>query len=275
VAGSGPLLLAVADYLRKRGASVPLIAEQAAWAKLIPFTAGLMRHPGKLAQAAALKLSLGATPFVPGSWIESAEGDGKLERVRVRSGSKAWTEPCDYLAVAYGFQPNDELAVLLGCETRRNCVGVDEFQRTSVEGIYCAGESTGIGGVDLSLVEGQIAGLSAGGRDGQARNLFPQRASALQFANALNRTFAPRAELRSLANEQTFVCRCEDVTLGRLKTAGSWRAAKLHLRCGMGPCQGRICGPAVQFLFGWQLTSVRPPVFPARVGSLISKGAKQ
>ncbi len=271
VAGSGPLLLAVADYLRKHEASVPLIAEQASWSKLIPFSLSLGRHPGKLAQAATLKFSLGSTPYVPGSWVEAAEGEGRVEQVRIRSGSKRWTERCDYLAVAYGFWPSDELALLLGCETRESCVIADELQRTSVEGIYCAGESTGIGGVDLSLVEGQIAGLAASGRAEQARAHFPERDTTLRFAKTLNTTFAPREEIRSLAQDQTIVCRCEDVTLRRLKSANSWRAAKLHLRCGMGPCQGRICGPAVQFLFGWKTESVRPPIFPARVSSLISE----
>ena len=266
VAGSGPLLLAVADYLRKHGAQVPLIAEQAGWNTLLPFTLGLGRFPGKFGQAAALKFSLGATPYVTGSWIEAAEGSGRVEQVRVHSGSKRWTEGCDYLAVAYGFTPNDELAILLGCNAIHG-----EFQGTSVEGIYSAGESTGIGGVDLSLVEGQIAGLAACGREDEARKLFPERSQAVRFAKALQTAFALRNELRTLAKERTIVCRCEDVPVEHLQAAGSWRAAKLHYRCGMGPCQGRICGPAVQFLFGWGMESVRPPVFPARVGSMILK----
>ena len=52
----------------------------------------------------------------------------------------------------------------------------------------------------------------------------------------------------------------------------TWRDAKLHTRCGMGPCQGRVCGAATEFLFGWDAAfahpNIRPPVFPARVSSL-------
>jgi len=86
--------------------------------------------------------------------------------------------------------------------------------------------------------------------------------------------------LRNLATASTVICRCEDVTLEKLRTADSWRSAKLHSRCGMGPCQGRVCGPALEFLFGWKTESVRPPVFPARISSLIEtspmkKGVKQ
>ena len=67
---------------------------------------------------------------------------------------------------------------------------------------------------------------------------------------------------------KTLVCRCEDVTFGRVRQCAGWRDAKLHTRCGMGPCQGRVCGGAVEFLLGWKSESVRPPVFPARIQSL-------
>ena len=77
-----------------------------------------------------------------------------------------------------------------------------------------------------------------------------------------------RPELKELAAEETLICRCEDVALGRIRAATSWREAKLHTRCGLGPCQGRVCGPAVEFLLGWKSESVRPPVFPARIETL-------
>ena len=84
--------------------------------------------------------------------------------------------------------------------------------------------------------------------------------------------FAP--ELRSLPRPETIVCRCEDVTYSRLAQHGSWRAAKLQTRCGMGPCQGRVCGPATRFLFGWSPDSVRPPIFPARFENLSAVACK-
>jgi len=48
----------------------------------------------------------------------------------------------------------------------------------------------------------------------------------------------------------------------------SWREAKLHTRCGMGACQGRVCGAATEFLFGWEMTGMRPPLFPASVATV-------
>ena len=129
---------------------------------------------------------------------------------------------------------------------------------------------TGVAGADCALVEGQIAGLAAAGLAGQGRAFFGQRASWHRFRDALNDAFALRPELRRLATADTVVCRCEDVRRETLASFENWRAAKLHTRCGMGTCQGRTCGAAAQFLFGWDNNSVRPPVFPVSVGALVS-----
>jgi len=150
----------------------------------------------------------------------------------------------------------------------RTGVEVDEHQQTSVAGVYAAGEATGIGGLDLSLVEGEVAGYAAAGSGEHAKLLFATRTAHRRFAAALDRAFALRTELRDLPRPDTFVCRCEDVTMERVRACSNWREAKLHTRCGMGPCEGRICGAAVEFLFDWQSESVRPPVFPARVESM-------
>jgi aspartate oxidase len=147
-------------------------------------------------------------------------------------------------------------------------VMVDELQKTSVDGVFAAGEVTGIGGLELSLVEGEIAGFSAGGRAEQGRLRFPARLKHRRFAEQLEAGFPLRDELKHLADAETVVCRCEDVTCGQLDGCEGWREAKLYTRCGMGPCQGRVCGAALAFLRGWDHDSVRPPVFPARIESL-------
>ena len=268
VAGSGPLLLAAAGYFRKHGARVKLIAEQAPRSALARFAFQLLRNPGKSIQAAGLQWTLAGVPYLQECWVEAAEGDGCVQRVRLRRHGKVWIEACDYAAIAYGLYPNTELAALLGCRIDKQAIVVDELQRTPVDGVFAAGECTGIGGVDLSLVEGEIAGYAAAGDTDRARRLFRKRAAARRFAEALNRAFTLRDPLKRLPRPDTFVCRCEDVTYERLRTMPSFRAAKLHTRCGMGPCQGRICGPAAEFLFGWRTASVRPPIFPARIGSL-------
>jgi NADPH-dependent 2,4-dienoyl-CoA reductase/sulfur reductase-like enzyme len=260
VAGSGPLLLAVAAYFRKRGANVPLIAEQAPWRKLRAFGKQLLRHPSKLKQA----FEYGFKHYRPGTWVRSiARNEIQLSKGSVH---------CDYLAIGYGLVPNAEAANAAGCRVDDGSVVVDHWQKTTTEAVYCAGESTGIGGVDLSIAEGLIAGYAAAGKHEEAKKHFAAREKARRFAILLNNTFALREELTHLAAPETLVCRCEDVSYGKLQEFRSWREAKLQTRCGMGPCQGRVCGPVTEFLFGWRASSVRPPITPSRVESLITPG---
>lgn len=266
VAGSGPLLLAVAAYLRGHGADVLLIAEQASSMRLARFGLGLF---GKSSQALSLKRQLKGVKYLTSCWPLSANGKDKLESVTLLHRRKHLEVSCDYLACGFHLVPNVELAELLGCNVVDGAVTVDEFQQTSVSDVYCAGESTGIGGLELSIVEGEIAGLAVAANTGEARKLFPVRTKQRRFAELLNRTFALRDELKTMVQAETIVCRCEDVTYDRLRAHSSWRAAKLQTRCGMGPCQGRVCGGAVEFLLGWRAESVRPPVLPVRVESLI------
>ena len=84
----------------------------------------------------------------------------------------------------------------------------------------------------------------------------------------MDSAFALRPELRELVTPGTVVCRCEDVIASQLSHFGSWREAKLATRCGMGACQGRVCGPALDFLYGWRTEGVRPPVTTVRLESL-------
>ena len=237
------------------------------------FGLSLARHPAKLSQAIELQAGLLGVPYISSCWAVAAQGRDRLESVTLRrADGTSWTEACDYLACAFGLVPNLELPALLGCGLSKSGVEVDELQRTSQAAIFAAGETTGIGGLELSLVEGQIAGFAAGGNMDRAQSLFGARASHRRFAIALEQTFALRNELLQLAPPGTLVCRCEDVSIDRVRACSNWREAKLHTRCGMGPCQGRICGAALEFLLGWQTGPVRPPVFPARVGSMSRQG---
>jgi NADPH-dependent 2,4-dienoyl-CoA reductase/sulfur reductase-like enzyme len=268
VAGSGPLLLAVAAYLNRRGAQVALIAEQARFTSLVRLGYRLLAEPAKLREALELHWQLGRIRYLTGCWPVAAEGDGKLASVTFSNGRKSWLERCDYLACGFGLVPNLELPMLLGCEIRDGVAQVDEWQQTNVPGVFCAGETTGVGGLDLALAEGQIAGWTAAGQPERGRQFFFARTKAQRFKQSLDRAFALREELKTIAKAETLVCRCEDVPFANLRQHSSWRAAKLQTRCGMGPCQGRICGPAVEFLLGWKADSVRPPILPTALGRL-------
>jgi len=270
VAGSGPLLLAAADGLKRHGARIVSMNEQADFGRVMSFGLGLAAHPGKLWQGAQFKWRLRGVPSRFGVWPVRAEGDEQIRSVTLTDGARTWTEECDLLACGFGLVPNVELPLTLGCRLNDGFVRVDEWQATNVGEVYCAGEPTGVGGADCALTEGQIAGYAASGEEARAKALFRQRESWHRFRESLTRAFALRKELNSLATDDTLVCRCEDVTLGRMKPYGNWREAKLQTRCGMGPCQGRVCGAAAKVILGWGMESVRPPVLPAPVQCLIS-----
>jgi NADPH-dependent 2,4-dienoyl-CoA reductase/sulfur reductase-like enzyme len=272
VGGTGPLLIAVAAHLRAAGARIVSVVEQAPLRRLARFWLGLAGGQiGKFMEGAGYALRTAGIPYRTDTWITSVSGRERTEKVTIRSGSRTLEVPCDVLAIGYHLVPNAELAQLLQCELEAGKVRVDELQQTSVSGIFCAGEPTGIGGVDKAKIEGRIAALAAAGQLDQARSLFKQRDRNVRFGHRLDVAFALRDELRNLAAKSTLVCRCEDVPYDALAQCGSWREAKLHTRCGMGPCQGRICGPATEFLFGWAPTVPRPPLFPVEVGTLAHK----
>ena len=268
IAGTGPLLLPVAAYLREHGAQVRLIAEQASRKAVMRFGAGLLQQPAKALQALDLMRRLAGIPYRFGCWPLEAKGNGKVQSVVLQQGSRRFEVACDLLACGFHLVPNTELATLLGCEIQNGTVRVNEMQQTSVPNIYCAGEPTGIGGVDLALIEGQIAGYAAGGQVERAKLLTAKRTRQQRFAAALEKAFALRDELRKLPQDDTLLCRCEDVNFRAARSCANWREAKLYTRCGMGPCQGRICGSAAEFLFDWNIESIRPPIFAARVNSL-------
>jgi thioredoxin reductase len=268
VAGTGALLLAVTEYLKAKGAKVLLIAEQTYASKLFKFGLGLFKHPSKIFQAVGLRSKLWNIPYLTDSFIVSAEGEQKLRAVNLNTKGKIKRIECDFLACGFHLVPNIELAALLDCKIEKGYVWVDKFQKTSNNSIFCAGEPTGIGGVELSVIEGQISGLTAIGETKKAQSLFSKRQELQQFADLLNVTFSLRQEIKNLPDAETIVCRCEDVTLQRLQKYNSWRTAKLQTRCGMGACQGKICGSAVEFLFDWKIESVRPPIFPVCLENL-------
>jgi len=268
-AGSAHLEAALARFSSDREAWY-----YAGLAALAGFALGLAGFPGKLLEAARYRRAFAGAGYRTGTWIQEARGEGRLASVVLTDGSRSLEVPCDLAAVAYGLVPNTEMARLLGCEVRAGSVVADSRQETSVAGVFCAGEPCGVAGVDVAVAEGEIAGLAAAqrydeGGDGE-RRLARTRTRGRRLAAAMDRAFRPRAELRALARPDTIVCRCEDVDLSALAACGGAREAKLSSRAGMGACQGRVCGPALEFLFGWESDTVRPPARPAALGNLLS-----
>lgn len=274
LAGTGPLLLAVAAYLSDHRAKVMYICEQAPWSNLAAVGLKLLSSPPKVMQGLALRYKSRSARYFTRSWIVAASGKNRLEAVSISIGDRLRVIECDYLGCGYHLVPNTELAQMLGCRVRNGFVEINEFHETSEPDVYCAGEPTGIGGMELSVVEGRIAGHATAGSQEAAKQLFASRSHYRRLAEAMNEAFRLRPELAKLAKPETLLCRCEDVSYERVQQYDSWRAAKLHSRCGMGPCQGRVCGAAAEFLFGWHVDWNRPPVFPVHCSSLATMGGR-
>ena len=247
LAGTGPLLLAVAAYLSEHGANVLCICEQASFSQLSAFAPTLAAFPSKLLEAAQLRFRSRRAPYIMNAWPVAAFGKDRLQSVQVSENQRRCEIECDYLACGFHLVPNLELPRALNCRVTNGFVEVNEFQETSQPGIYCAGEPTGIGGLELSIVEGQIGGYAAAGNLNSAKQLLATCARYKKVVNAMKRAFALRPELATLAKSDTLLCRCEDISFEDARKHASWRAAKLHSRCGMVLVRGASAGQRPNF----------------------------
>ncbi len=125
IAGSGPLLLAVADTVNKAGGDVTNIIEQAPLPALLRFASGLWRWPQKLRQLA----TLAPKGYLSGAQAIRAHGTTRLEAVTLRQRGVERTIACDRLAIGYGLIPNIETALLFGCATAQEAIGLTAGSR--------------------------------------------------------------------------------------------------------------------------------------------------
>ncbi|MGF6372644.1 NADPH-dependent 2,4-dienoyl-CoA reductase/sulfur reductase-like enzyme [Paraburkholderia sp. RAU6.4a] len=275
IAGSGPLLMAALATAREAGARVIAVVEQASAAEVTRFGVSLLREPAKLRQAISLTRGFAGLRYWTGSIVSEARGAQRVQQVTIRRGEREVTLDCDRVACGFGLLPNVTLAQALGCAINdAGEIVIDDGQRTSLECVYAAGECTGVGGAELAGAEGEIAGLVASGAASTQRAalaaLVAQSARWRGFGARVAASFALGEAARTPPADATLLCRCEDVSVGEVRRCADWRDAKLQTRCGMGPCQGRICGAAASLYFGWPTAAARPPFSPAQIGTLMS-----
>ncbi len=279
IAGSGPLLIAALATARGAGANVLAVVEQASARAVRGFALSLAATPSKLVQAARLTRGFIGVDYLTGGVLRAAHGSSRVEAATIEIEGRPRVIECDRIACGYGLVPNLTLPLALGCELRDGAVAVDARQHTSREAVFAAGESTGIGGMELARAEGALAGLAAAGVDEGDRRvaaLMREREVWRGFAARVARTFALGDAARALPPDDTVLCRCEDVTLGAARGYADARDAKLQTRCGMGACQGRVCGAAGAALLGWREAAIpRPPFSPVRIGTLAALAADE
>jgi NADPH-dependent 2,4-dienoyl-CoA reductase/sulfur reductase-like enzyme len=268
IAGSGPLIWPVAQTLRAHGAHIVAIAERQPLHRLARFAVSLIGHPSKLVQALTTVPGLVTAPIHVGTRITAITAGTHGLTATLQQSQRELHYDADIVAIGDHLVPNYELAVAMGCVTTPAGIVTDpDTLATSCPHVYAIGEARGVGGIDCALAEGTLVALQITQHHQRLpaarRSVHRERA----FATHLARIFGDAPAQIPLPAD-TIVCRCEDVTHAQLHTHTSWRAAKLHTRCGMGPCQGRICGVACEHLYGWGQDAVRPPLRPARVSTL-------
>ena len=257
--GSGPLLYLVAYQYAKAGAKVLAVLDSAPLSAQCRALPALLRQPATLAKGMYYRAWLTAHGIAvhQGAMLKQIDGD---QRVRgIRFGEQ--TLPCDAVAFAHALRSETQLADLLGCEFAWNPLNRawlpqrDSAGRSSVEGVYLAGDGAGIMGADAAQMAGECAALALLEDTGvvvdQRRRVALERqlARIQRFRQGLETAFPFPEHWAAQAPDDLILCRCEEVSVGEVRAVvdeGHWEInrVKAHCRVGMGRCQGRMCGLA-------------------------------
>lgn len=307
VAGTGPFLLVVAEQLHRAGMQIAGVVDAVptrAWMRAVP---RMLNHIGLLAEGLAYlhRLNRARVPIERGTIVIAARGEGAVQEAVLAPCDSDWrpdrnrtrSVAVDTLLVGYGFVPRMQLAQLAGCRFRyADELGgwipdADEDMQTSVPGLAVAGDGGGVAGALVAEDEGTLAGMAAAHRLGalsgaaftSARAPIVRRLRRLRrFRAAFDELSRIRRGLNDLADAETIVCRCEEVTRAEAETALRFggcdiRTLKVMNRLGMGPCQGRMCWPAAARWLADRTgkspeeigpLSARPPIQPVCLGDL-------
>ncbi len=300
LAGTGPLLWLLAWQYLKAGKTIDAILDTTPRGN---WRAALLHLPAFLASrylAKGLRLMFDvrrAVRVIGNVTSLRAEGEGKLARIAfTRGGTGEESLPADLLLLHQGVAPNVNLANSIGCAHRWDAEqlcwtpDMDEWFASSVEGISIAGDGAGIAGAEAAEQRGRIAALGAALRLGRIRPEQAAQAVAaprfdLETASRgrrfLDLLYRPAPQFR-VPQGETIVCRCEEVTAAQIVAAVKLGCTgpnqlKAFLRCGMGPCQGRLCGLTVTELIAATRRvppeavgyyRLRPPVKPITLAEL-------
>ncbi|MBV9786479.1 MAG: FAD-dependent oxidoreductase, partial [Acidisphaera sp.] len=300
IAGNGPLNLQLACELLAGGVEVAAVVEAAprpglrAWRDA--FT--MLRRGPDLAREGLgylARLRRAGVPMLWRSRVTALEGEGRVQAARVAGPRGERVVAAEIVALNLGFQPEVGLARALDVPHRFVDIGIghlatetDADGRTAAESVFAVGDGASLGGARVALARGRLAGLAAA-RDlgfAAAPDLQTKQAldRALAFQQALWRIFAPPAFDPAALSDATIVCRCEEVTAGRLRQEiadglVSLAALKKATRAGMGRCQGRFCAATIARLCPgmpepWGFAAPRLPVRPMPAAPLMYEAAE-
>ncbi|MFM0659183.1 FAD/NAD(P)-dependent oxidoreductase [Paraburkholderia sediminicola] len=298
LAGTGPLLYLVAYQYVKAGAQVVAVLDTSPLSQQIAAAPKLARQPATFAKGLYYVgwLKLRGVRIERDAILIGIRGEQGVSAIEWRSsaeGSKTETIACDAVGISFGLKPETQLADLAGCrfhfDAHNRCwlPELDAAGRSSVSGIYLAGDGAGIAGADAAELAGRRTALALlddlgiahphgpGMRDAASLDRSLQRIAV--FRQGIEAAFAPPAKCAAQWPDDMTVCRCEEVDAGTLRRcirggeANEINRLKALTRVGMGRCQGRMCGEAALTLLaeetGKPLDAVgrlrsQPPVKP-------------
>lgn len=265
IAGQGPLLIAVAAKALALGLAPRAIIDRAGTADWARALVGFANVPSMALAGARwmARIKLAGIPFHRGAEVICAAGGDRLSGVTVRDMASGRTTElsADTLYVGNGLAPGDEIHRLLGLRQQADALRggyrtlCDAGRRSSLPGLYVAGDGAGVHGALPSAIQGRLAGLAvaldAGAldtaqHDAEARRLRRRLNRYVRFADASCRLMQLPQTALDRVSEDAVICRCEDVTAGDIRRAAADGARELNqlkhfTRLGMGPCQGRLC----------------------------------
>src|SRR5476651_235726 len=297
MAGCGPLLWLLAAQMLRAGAKIEAILDTSSrinWLRALLFLPDFMLSPYWSKGLKLLREVKAKVPVIPISSV-AAVGKGKLEEVAYVSGGQTRRVKADLLLLHHGVVPNVNLANAAGVAHRWNERQlsfepiVDTDFGSSVPGIAVAGDGASIAGGTAAAERGRIAAIAAvralrpaaSVPDPQSVRQSLQREEMGRFF--LDWLYRPADAFRRPEGD-TIVCRCEEVTARQVRDMAAMgcegpNQMKAFLRCGMGPCQGRLCGLTVTELIADERGTtpdevgyyrLRPPVKPITLGELAS-----
>lgn len=300
LAGSGPLLLLLAVQLVRAGIKPAAILEtRPNYFPALRHLPGFLKAPGYLQKGISMLAELrnAGVPLKSGANLR-IRGDGRVQKIEYDWRGKKQREAVDMVLLHQGIVPNANLGLSLRCkhqwDDKQRCFRprLDEWGNSSVSGVQIAGDNGGIVGAQASAFSGQLAALgaacalgriSAQERDRLAEPLRARLDTHLRARPFLDALYRPAQEIVAPREPDTIVCRCEEISAGEIRKIVTEQACpgpnqmKSFTRCGMGPCQGRLCGLTVVELIaecrGVPVPEVgyyriRSPIKPITVGEL-------
>lgn len=273
LAGSGPLLMLVACQLLKSGTKIAGFLETTSWRNFLaalPHLPTSLGAPDMLLKGLAMRREIRKSGIPVFSSVKglNCSGEEKFKGIDFQSRGRHHSINADTLLLHEGVVPHVQITRLLNLDhewvsSQRYWKPVlNKWGETSCEQIIVAGDGGGISGARTAEAEGRIAALHVATklnilatkeRDRKASPYFSQKRRELRIRPLLDHLYRPSEEIVCPTHGATLVCRCEEVNvqevLNCIETGCDGpNQLKAYSRCGMGPCQGRMCGLTVSEL---------------------------